>query len=305
MAPQQELNEISFTSIVAVLFKQKTLIVAVTSVFAIISIFYALSLENIYRSETKLIAASNGSKDLSSLAGGLGGLASLAGVNIGNESNDKVIIALELLKSRAFLTNFVEKRDILIPLIAAEGVEDSGELKINEKLFDIKTEKWIRKVIAPKPVIPSSEDIYSAFQDYLSIEQDKKSGVTTIYLACYSPKIAQQWLSWLVEDINEVIKLQDIEEAQASIKYLQSLIVNTDNHSMKDTFYKLIEEQTKTLMLSNVRDDYVFRTIDPATFPEVKASPKRALICILVTLFGAVFIIMFVLVRQFSLKKTQ
>jgi LPS O-antigen subunit length determinant protein (WzzB/FepE family) len=41
-------------------------------------------------------------------------------------------------------------------------------------------------------------------------------------------------------------------------------------------------------MFSEVRDEYVFRTIDPAVIPEEKFKPKRALICIFMTLIGGV-----------------
>ena len=37
-------------------------------------------------------------------------------------------------------------------------------------------------------------------------------------------------------------------------------------------------------MLSQVREEYTFKTIDPAVIPEDKSKPKRALICVLGTL---------------------
>ena len=50
---------------------------------------------------------------------------------------------------------------------------------------------------------------------------------------------------------------------------------------LRNLFYDLIQSQTETMMLANVREEYVFKTIDPATVPEFKSEPKRAFICIL------------------------
>jgi LPS O-antigen subunit length determinant protein (WzzB/FepE family) len=53
--------------------------------------------------------------------------------------------------------------------------------------------------------------------------------------------------------------------------------------------FSLIEEQTKTLMLANVRDEYVFSTVDPAVVPELKDKPKRSLIVAVAIVLGGMF----------------
>ena len=63
--------------------------------------------------------------------------------------------------------------------------------------------------------------------------------------------------------------------------------------------YQLIEEQTKTVMFANVREQYVLKTIDPALVPELKSGPKRAFICVLGMLLGGVLAVVIVLIRYF------
>jgi LPS O-antigen subunit length determinant protein (WzzB/FepE family) len=67
----------------------------------------------------------------------------------------------------------------------------------------------------------------------------------------------------------------------------------------------LVEEQAKTIMFAEVRDEYVFKTIDPAFVPEEKAKPKRALICILGTMLGCMLAMIMVLVRHFFRKDSE
>jgi LPS O-antigen subunit length determinant protein (WzzB/FepE family) len=65
-------------------------------------------------------------------------------------------------------------------------------------------------------------------------------------------------------------------------------------------FFELIQSQTETIMLANASPEYLFKTLDPAVVPEMKAGPKRALICILGSLLGALLGGLIVLVRYFS-----
>ena len=71
---------------------------------------------------------------------------------------------------------------------------------------------------------------------------------------------------------------------------------------MQSTFYKLIEEQSKSLMLAEVQEEFIFRVIDPAVVPELKSGPKRAFICVLGTLLGGMLGIAIVLI-QFAFRR--
>ena len=52
-------------------------------------------------------------------------------------------------------------------------------------------------------------------------------------------------------------------------------------------------------MLANVRDEYVFKTIDPPLVPLEKTGPSRSLLCIVITLIGAALGTMVVLLRNY------
>ncbi|WP_308300923.1 GNVR domain-containing protein, partial [Vibrio parahaemolyticus] len=74
---------------------------------------------------------------------------------------------------------------------------------------------------------------------------------------------------------------------------------------MQSTFYKLIEEQTKSLMLAEVQEEFVFKVIDPAVVPEEKTQPSRAIICILGTFLGGFLSCIIVLVLHVYRKQKQ
>ena len=137
------------------------------------------------------------------------------------------------------------------------------------------------------------------FAKLFSVEQSKDSGMVTISFEHYSPYVAKQWVDWIIEDINLVMKVRDKEEAERSISYLQSQIVKTSIVEQKTLLYQLIEEQAKTLMFAEVRDEYVFKTIDPALVPEIKFKPTRPLIMLIGMFLGILLSVLFVLIKNF------
>jgi uncharacterized protein involved in exopolysaccharide biosynthesis len=298
-------DEIELAELWHAIWSGKLLIVAISTFFAISSITYAINQPNIYKATTLLAPASEqgGAGGLAKMAGQFGGLASLAGINLGGGGTDKTGLALEVLKSRAFLEKFINKHELLVPLMATENWDImSNTLIFDNEVYNATTKTWVREVKAPKQPEPSSWEAYEAFKDILAVATDKESGMVTLTIEHYSPEIATQWLLWLVSDINAAMREQDKAEAQRSIDYLSTKLQETQLADMQTVFYQLIEQQTKTIMLAEVSLEYVLKTIDPANAPEEKAKPKRALIVVLGTILGGILSMLIVLVRYFSNK---
>ena len=306
--PQQHLpenDEIDLAELWHAIWSGKLLIIAISGLFAISSILYAINQPNIYQATTLLSPTSeqSGAGGLAKMAGQFGGLASLAGINLGGGGTDKTGLALEVLKSRVFLEKFINKHQLLVPLMAAKNWDvNANTLIIDDEIYNETTKAWVREVKAPKKPEPSPWQAYKSFKEILSITSDKETGMITLAIEHYSPEIATQWLLWLVSDINEAMREQDKAEAQRSINYLTAKLKETQLADMQTIFYQLIEQQTKTIMLAEVSLEYVLKTIDPANAPEEKAKPKRALIVVLGTMLGGILSVLIVLIRYFTNK---
>lgn len=294
-------NEIDLSELWTLIWKSKWIVVVTTFVFAIVAVVYALSLPNIYKSEALLASVEdNSGGGLGRLAGQFGGLASLAGVNLGGGGSDKTTLAIEVLQSRKFITKFIQTHDLLVPLMAAKGWDRSrDELIINSNTYDVGSRKWLRDPAPPRKAEPSLQEAYEKFVELFVVSQDKNTSFVSISVEFYSPFFAKLWVDWLVEDINEEIKVRDVADAKKSIRYLTGQLEKTSIADMQAIFYELIEEQSKTVMFAAVRDEYVFKTIDEAISPELKVKPKRALICILGVFLGGALGLAIVFVRHF------
>lgn len=299
-------DEIDLRELFAVIWQGKWLVIAITAVFAIGSVALALYLPNIYKSEALLApAAEEQGGGLSALASQFGGLASLAGVNLGGKGGtDKTQLAIEVLKSRQFTSDFIQKHNILADLMAAKKWDrEQDKVLYDEDIYIAETNTWSREVDAPLKPEPSMQEAFKVFSKILSVSSDKETGMVTLSVEHLSPTVAQQWASWLVQDINKVMKERDVAEANRSSEFLNKQIALTNVADIRTILYKLVEEQAKTIMFAEVRDEYVFKTIDPALVPEEKAKPKRALICVLGTMLGGILGLTLVLVRYFVRKE--
>lgn len=303
--PQPSDGEIDLRQLFNALWKGKWVIITTTFIFAIGSVVYALNLPDIYKSDALLAPAESSSGgDLSKMAGQLGGLAALAGVNLGAGESSQTELAVQVMKSRQFIDAFIKNHDLLVPLMASKGWDlANNKLILDEDIYNSSNGEWLREAQGLRNAEPSAQEAYKVFnKEILSINQDKESGLYTVSIEHYSPYIAQQWVDWLIEDINKVMRERAIAETTQNLAYLNTQLQKTPVADMQNTFYKLIEEQTKSLMLAEVQEEFIFKVVDPAVIPELKSSPKRALICVLGTLLGGMLSVVIVLVG-FALRK--
>jgi LPS O-antigen subunit length determinant protein (WzzB/FepE family) len=291
-------DEIDLRELFQVLWRGKWLIGLIVSSGAIVSIVFSLMLTNVYQAEAVLAPQqSDGSGGLAGLAGQYGGLASLAGIDLGGKAKSSIGEGLKILESRKFISGFIERHDILVPLMAAKDWDqDARQLEIEQSIYDVSSKEWVRKVRPPMRKIPSFQEAYRAFTGgVFSVSQDKKTGFVTIAIQHYSPDTARDWVTWLVEDINATVMAQDIRESEQAVIFLKQQVEATTLADLRQVFFRLIEEQTKTLMLAKMSDEYLLKTLDPAVVPEMKVGPKRAIIVMLSTTASGILAILIVL----------
>ncbi|NMP32959.1 LPS O-antigen length regulator [Thalassotalea sp. M1531] len=293
-------QDISLSEIFHVLFKAKLLIVLGTLVFAAISVAFSMYLPNQYKSKATIIINTESSSKLASLAGNLSGLAGMAGISLGKQDSSNPLIAKELVSSQKFILDFIEKNNVLVPLMAAKGWDSvNNKLILDASKYDAQHGIWLLGENPSKKSFPKRENIVKEFKEVIQLSEDSKTGIITLSAEFYSPALAQKWLEMFIDEINETIRQSDIEQSTKSISYLTDLINETENTHLLETFNTLIQEESKKLMLSKVRLDYVFKPIDPPNLPEKKSNPRRAIICIVGTFIGGFLMCFGVLVRYF------
>jgi len=261
-------DEINLLDYWRILMRYKWMIVFCTLLSGAIAAVVAINATEIYRAEVVLAPAGEDQNSASGLAGQFGGLAALAGVSLGG-SGGQLQEAIATLKSRVFTEAFISDLN-LMPILY-------------ETIWNPETKSWL---VENEEAIPTAWDAYKLFDGIRSISDDKKTGMYSLAFEWSDPELAAKWANASVERINQHQKEKAILEAQNNIKYLKSQLEETSVVEMRQAIFRLIEAQTKNIMLASVRDEFVFRVIDPAVVPEERIKPKKKLMVVLGGMVG-------------------
>tara|TARA_Y100000591_G_scaffold331541_1_gene365781 strand:+ start:1012 stop:1965 length:954 start_codon:yes stop_codon:yes gene_type:complete len=289
-------HDISFSDLFKLYWRTRIFIVLFSLLSSIFAVIFSLSLPNIYQSSALLSPVDSSNNGVSSLVSQYGGLASLAGVNLGSlgsSDGDRTLEALAVLESRRFLTNFIKKRNIEKELLASDYWDsDNLQLYYNNDVYDEEKQIWI----SDKKGFPTDRDLYLAFHELLSIKRmkDLEGGFVTVGFEHKSPIFAEKVTSQLIEDLNNEFKEKDIEQASLSINYLTEQLEQTSLIEVRKVMFNLIEQETKKIMIAKATNEYIFRYLDPPIAPERKLKPNRPFIVILSGVIGGLLSIIVV-----------
>ena len=110
-------------------------------------------------------------------------------------------------------------------------------------------------------------------------------------------------LDWVLQDLDNDIRVRDIARYTKAIEFLEDEVIKTNSDELKKLFYSLIQEQTNKKMIAITNPAYLFNVIDPPYIPEVKSEPQSLLIIISLTMFGFLISLLFVLISNIARNK--
>tara|TARA_Y100000748_G_scaffold302827_1_gene306149 strand:- start:2403 stop:3317 length:915 start_codon:yes stop_codon:yes gene_type:complete len=292
-------DEIDLYELFIIAWNKKFFLVSLTSIFAIISVIYSLSLPNVYTS-TSLLAPSNQEDTFTSRLGGMSGLASIAGVNLSQSNATTSDEAIGRVKSFNFFSNYILPNIKLENLLAVkEWVSESNTIIYDQGVFDSKTNKWLGNDFNINNTQPSNQQAYRRYSDIFSINVDEENGFVSFSIKHQSPELAKKWLDLIIYNINESMREIDKRDAQNAINFLNESTNTTSIQSIREVISALLESKMQTLMLASTNKDYVFKVLDSPIVPELKSGPYRSIICLIGTLIGGFISLLIVFIQHY------
>lgn len=238
-----------------------------------------------YTASVTLVPAANqgsstGLGSLSSAASQFSGLASMAGIHIGNTSGTQAL-ALATLKSRLLLNKYIEQHNLMPMLFPAA--------------WNPKTGKWRSANIKKDPTLWDADQLFLKIR---TIKSGVRSGVVTMTVTWRNPVVAAQWANNLVALTNHYLRQQTISRTRRELAYLRQEIRKTNIVEVRNAIYTLMQEEIKTLMIATARKQFAFRVVDPAIPPTHKSSPRPLLWAIAGIFAGALLGAFFATLRE-------
>jgi uncharacterized protein involved in exopolysaccharide biosynthesis len=279
-------DEIDLRELFGILWQGKWWIIGITFVLAVVGVAYGLNLPNIYQS-TGIFAPAQKQGRAGALSSQLGGLAAIAGVNLGGGDSNDIDQAMALITSWSFLESLVQRHNLKPMVLGLKGWDNTSRSLIwDTDVYEVRSGKWVREPPPGKSPEPSSYETYKALREMVNVRFDVNTALVTVTIAHYSPEVAQSWVELLVSEVNRDFQSRDMKEAKRNISYLQEKIQQTGIAEMQAVFYGMIEAQMKTLMLAEVGDDYLLRPVVTPKVAEIKSKPARALIALFAAFLG-------------------
>jgi uncharacterized protein involved in exopolysaccharide biosynthesis len=279
-------DQISLDAVFAAAWRRRWLMLACVVLATALATAAAFVMKPKYLVEVVMIPvkADDARSALSGVVGQLGGLASLAGVALSGGGNKDENI--EYLRSHDFTARFIEEENLLPVLFA--------------KKWDARNGRW--NVEDPEDV-PTISDGVRLLDRIRTVQEERRTGLVTLSLKWRDRELAARWANLMVERVNRDLRARAIAEAQASIDYLNAEIARTGVLELRESLYRLYENQVKTIMFAKVRSQYAFKVIDPAYVPDADrfVQPKRLpmiLIGVLGGLLGGFVLVAFLLRRE-------
>ena len=134
----------------------------------------------------------------------------------------------------------------------------------------------------------------------VTVTQDKITRFVSIKVEHMSPVFAQEFLSLIIKEANNLNRKKDIENSREALDYLKLELSKTSLLDIKNSINQLIEGQLETQMMASIYDEYSLIVLEPPFVPEKRSRPTRSLIVIFSTLVGGILSVIVVLIREFT-----
>lgn len=280
VSPEREAasDEIDLLEVWNLLWRAKWFIIGLTSVFVIGAVAWALLATEWFRAEVLLAPVTE--ERGSALMGNLGGLASLAGVNMGG--GGRSYEAQAVLQSRDLTRTFIEQRQLLPILFADQWDSTQGAWRIESPADS-----------------PNTEDAVKFFSDNVrTVREDSNTLLVTLSVEWTDPVLAAEWANQLVSLVNDRMRGRALIEAETNAQYLRSELAGTSVVTLQQSISRLLEAEMQKLMLARGNEEFAFRIVDSAVPPQQRARPRRTLAVALAMVVGGMCSVLLVFVRH-------
>lgn len=215
----------------------------------IVSFIISIYLTPMYSSDI-LVSDNNDSNETSTSA--IGGLASLAGIQL-PQANNKSLSTLATINSKTFLKAFIKEYDL--------------KPKIFKDLWLEKTNSWSGEE-------PSDLGAVGELKKLIEIKK-VEGGLVRIIVSTYDPEFSLFIANKIVFFINDYMRKSAIEESENLIKFLEKEAVKSSLSDVKLRIFALIQENIAEKSLANVRQEFIYKVIDKAYLSDYPSYPNK------------------------------
>jgi len=290
-----ESGKINISNFIKVCWMWKYHVFLIVLIFSTISVSYSFTIQNKYTS-IAILKEKNQNNNLQ-------GLGTIGRLGFGGSvSESKTDLAIAVIKSRAFVEELAKDSYIKSSIYAANSFDPSTKKIIyNQNIFLEATNSW-NKNRYPHPSGPSYIDVHKKYLKSLRISKDNLTGFVTISYEHVSPIFAFEFLNIIISNVNQLIKENDLSEAELAKSFLYEELDNTSSTYVNDAISELIKSQLETQVKAKASKNYVFDMIDKPFIPIKRSKPSRSVALAFGLFLGLLASLVYILLSNEKLK---
>jgi capsular polysaccharide biosynthesis protein len=249
-----------------------------TSIFAISSIFFALSLKPVFSSTIVLKSVQDNTPSLGTSLGVLSGLANVKG-SLGLNPHEGDILAMKHAVSKDFFKVLYQDEYFKKNLMAYKSFDPSKKKDSYDESIYSKDNVWLYE--------PHFLDAHKKFTtEHMIIIKEKVGGFVNITIEHNSPIIAAEWAELVYKELNAYMKKITENNNIQALNFLNLELNSTRSTELRKVIANSMEAKIQRSMYAKISDDYIFSVVDSAYIPFERSRPSRAFICIMITILG-------------------
>jgi uncharacterized protein involved in exopolysaccharide biosynthesis len=253
--------------LISTVWRSRWFIVLVTTFFGCVAAVYSLLATEWYRTDVVLVPVERRATPAG--LGQISGLANLAGISLGQASNQE---AIAVLRSRDYAREFIAKYE-LAPLLLTHSTTSADQSNIGPALRVF--EKLVR-----------------------SVEFDRKTGLVTLTMRWTDADTVAKWANDYVSGVNDRMRLRALKESEQNVAFLNREMASSTVVSMQQSLGRVLETEMQKLMLAKGNLEFAFKVVDPGYPPDRRYSPQRTLTVLISMIFGGFVAVVLALLRE-------
>jgi uncharacterized protein involved in exopolysaccharide biosynthesis len=289
MSEELQDDEIDLREVFAALWDGKLLMFIVTCAVFLFSSAYLHVAERSYTVSVTLRPTEEQSSAGSNLRG-LGGLASLAGVQFPSGGATEFITFQAMLESQEVASRLFADESLIQRLFAAEWDESRKSFRqpIPSTLGNIK--RLVKPLLTGEGqgvyIAPNAARLAQTIASQLSASEDKNSGMLKLSMQTAEPKLASDLMLALIRATDEFLKERFVVLGSEALQFYQQKISQARSREHREALAKLIANEEQKLMLASREGPFVVEIMMGPDQSLRPTAPKSSLVLALGLLLG-------------------
>lgn len=277
MRRSEQQGELSLLECWRVVRKRAALVAAFAVAGTVAAAAASLLMTEVYRAGAVIVPVSHGEREgggLSFLTEQLGGLSGLSLPGSGSASE-----ITSLLNSNILREKVIKRYDLLPVLFSTRWDENKGRWKDpGWTLSDLSPVGLLRGVFYSGGVedeAPTMWDGIRRLADATTVVPSAKDNTITFNVDFPDPEAAERIATYLLDTLTEHMSGESKRVAEANRRYLEAQLSAVADPIIRQKIYNMMAKQIEISTMSEVKENFAFKVIDPPRVPDQRVWPRR------------------------------